>query len=117
VDRDAALDAVHDHSVAYETVESGTRAQGRAAVPDESAYDELVAALADVLREKYDAVERTDHAVVATRETFDPEAAAEFGVPEGPAFGKLSAGEPVDVDGRTVEPSAVREERTTAFPV
>ncbi|RDI71261.1 D-aminoacyl-tRNA deacylase [Halopelagius longus] len=117
VDADSALAAVHDRSVAYETIDGGTKARGRAALPDEDAYDELVAALADVLREKYDSVRRTDRAVVARREAFDPAEAAKLGVPEGPAFGKLSAGRPVEIAGRTVEPDDVRSEQRTVFKI
>ncbi|MFC6826433.1 D-aminoacyl-tRNA deacylase [Halopelagius fulvigenes] len=117
VDAESALAAIHDRSVAYETIDGGTKARGRAALPEEGAYDELVAALADVLREKYDSVERTERAVVARREAFDPSTAAELGVPEGPAFGKLSAGQPVDVGGKTVEPDDVRTEQRIVFKV
>ncbi|WP_363467479.1 D-aminoacyl-tRNA deacylase [Halogeometricum borinquense] len=117
IDRDAARTAVHENAVAYETREGGTKAAGRAALTHEDRYSELVDALASVLREKYDDVRHKQTAVVATRESFDAAAAAELGVPEGPAFGKLSAGQSVTVDGREVMPADVRSEETVAFKI
>ncbi|EMA53154.1 hypothetical protein C450_07567 [Halococcus salifodinae DSM 8989] len=52
------------------------------------------------------------------RETaFDPAAARDAGVPEGPAFGRLADGEAVTVDGRTIEPEGVHERRERRFPL
>ncbi|HUG39088.1 MAG TPA: ribonuclease Z [Longimicrobiales bacterium] len=38
---------------------------------------------------------------------FDPVRAAELGIPEGPLWGRLHRGQPVDVDGRTIEAGEV----------
>ncbi|MFD1684264.1 D-aminoacyl-tRNA deacylase [Halobellus litoreus] len=116
IDRDATYEAVESHAIAFETVEGGTKPRGRAAVVDVDARDALVDALAAVLEAKYDDVAREGNEVVATRETFDPAAAAAAGVPEGPAFGRLSAGEAVEVDNRTVTPEEVTAEETVRFP-
>ncbi|SFR37416.1 D-aminoacyl-tRNA deacylase [Halogeometricum limi] len=117
IDLDAALAAVHDRAVAYETREGGTKATGRAALPREDDYDAVVDALAAVLREKYDRVSHQQTAVVATREAFDAAAAKSLGVPEGPAFGKLSAGKTVEIDDRTVTPGDVNSEETVVFRI
>jgi D-aminoacyl-tRNA deacylase len=137
IDRQATCQAVEARAVAFETVEGGTKPRGRAAVAvedgekdedesgdgsrrrdergDERALDSIVDALATILESKYDEVAREDDHVVATRETFDPAAAAAAGVPEGPAFGRLSAGESVEVDGEAVAPEEVTTEETVRF--
>ncbi len=117
IDRAAAADAVRRRAVAFETVEGGTKPRGRAAVAAPGAVDGIVDALAAILERKYVTVTRQDDRVVATRRTFDPEAAADAGVPEGPAFGRLSAGGSVEVDGRTVDPEEVHVEETVSFRV
>jgi D-aminoacyl-tRNA deacylase len=115
IDADAAREAVEANVLAFETEHSGTRAAGRAAVRGPADREALVDALAEVLAEKYDAVEREDGAVVARTTAFDPEKARDLGVPEGPAFGKLSAGRSVTVDGETVAPESVHSERVRRF--
>ncbi|QLG60577.1 D-aminoacyl-tRNA deacylase [Halorarum salinum] len=117
IDADATLAAVEARSVAFETSENGTRADGRAAFPHADAREELIDDLARVLRGKYDEVTRLDGAVVARVAAFDPAAAVERGVPEGPEFGRLAAGEPVEVGGETVRPAEVRREREERFRV
>ncbi|WP_396610465.1 D-aminoacyl-tRNA deacylase [Haloferax sp. S1W] len=116
IDIDAALDAVAETTVAFQTTEGGTRASGRAAIAADG-YDELVARLCDILRAKYDSVERDDGRVVASMTAFDPVAARERGVPEGPAFGKLSAGYEIEVDGEVISPAEVSKQRVIDFSV
>ena len=117
VDTDATRAAVAGRALAFETEEGGTRPAGQVALATADAFDALVRDLAGVLESKYDEVAVEESGVVAVRETFDPEAATELGVGEGPAFGRLAAGESVEVDGQTIEPSAVHERRETRFPV
>ena len=122
LDAEAAREAVERVAVAFDTEQGGTRAAGRvafAAGPGTPGYGDLVAALAEVLEADYDAVEVAAgrNAVVARTDAFDPALAAERGVPEGPAFGRLADGEPVEVDGETVEPGDVSRTRTDRFPI
>jgi len=137
VDREAVRDAVERHAYAFETSESGTRVEGRAAFPaagdvedaadpatddagstdEPAAYRDLIAALADVLAAKYDTVELRNGCLRVATEAFDPELAGAAGVPEGPAFGKLSNGQAVEVDGETVAPEDVRSVREEEFEV
>jgi D-aminoacyl-tRNA deacylase len=117
IDREATRDAVERHLLAFETVEGASTATGCGAVVDPGDREALVEELVALLAEEYDSVEREGEAVVAHERGFDPGKARELGVPEGPKFGTLSAGEPVEVDGRTVRPEDVTVERTHEFAV
>jgi len=119
---------------------------GFATAPETPDYADLVADLAGVLERRYDAVDiefgdadagpttgaeppvdsttgaepsadAEPTSVVARETAFDPSLAAEEGVPEGPAFGRLADGESVEVDGETVEPADVSRTRVDRFPV
>jgi len=119
VDGEATRAAVAEVAVAFETTEGGTRPRGRVALPADdpgAAADALTEALAGVLRGGYDEVTRRNGEVIARTEAFDPAAAQELGVPEGPAFGRLANGQAVEVEGERIEPEAVRTERVERFP-
>ena len=116
VDPERTVEAVHENAVAVQTAENGNRV-GDAALLPENGYDALIDALVAVLETEYETVEREDGAVVAEREVFDPSLAQERGVPEGPLFGQLAAGETVTVDGETVTADAVHVLETTRFDV
>lgn len=110
----AAVSAV---AVAYQTVEGGTQVAGSIALPVDVDRAVVVDELVAVLRTKYDTVSRRSDEVVARHDVFDPTRARELGVPEGPAFGRLAAGEAVEVDGRTVRPSEVTTTETYHFSI
>jgi D-aminoacyl-tRNA deacylase len=122
IDRERTRRAVDERAVALTTTENGTLVGDRAIVPTDDeptareTRTELVADLVPVLRERYDRVSVRADAVVARRTAFDPEKARTLGVPDGPAFGRLSAGETVEVNGRTIDPEAVRSEEERRFP-
>lgn len=111
IDAERTCEIAENHLLAFETSENGTKIDGRAVVADVENRDTLLEDLIAILDEKYDTVERTDDAVVVTETVFDPTKAAKLGVPEGPAFGRLAAGEPVSVGRETIEPSVVHVER------
>jgi D-aminoacyl-tRNA deacylase len=111
LDRERTLTAVTDTAVAFETEEGGTRPTGDAAFADERDRERLLERLLGVLEAGYDSVERQETEVVVREEAFDPDLARTLGVPEGPAFGRLADGEPVEVDGESIPPEAVTSER------
>ncbi|PGF15398.1 hypothetical protein CP556_04130 [Natrinema sp. CBA1119] len=129
IDPDRVREIVEANTVAFATDNGGSRVGSRAAVPDTTVDGEIgddtdssdrrtaiIAELAGVLEEKYDAVTIEDDAVVAEETAFDPALAHQVGVPEGPKFGALADGESVTVDGETVSPERVTTERTRRFP-
>ncbi|WP_276300301.1 D-aminoacyl-tRNA deacylase [Halorussus lipolyticus] len=115
IDADETREIVSAHTIAFETEQSGTRAGGRAVVRGPSDREALVAELADLLGEKYDSVARDDGEIVARTTTFDPEKARTLGIEEGPAFGKLSAGQSVTVGGDEIDPETVQSEEVLRF--
>ncbi|MCU4717218.1 D-aminoacyl-tRNA deacylase [Halapricum hydrolyticum] len=117
IDPDRALAAVRRRAIGFDTVEGGTKLGDRVALAEGSTLSAIVDDFAGILTERYESVERTPHAVVARKREFDPEKAATLGIPEGPAFGKLSAGQPVEIDGRTIDPDVVHVERERRFPM
>jgi len=118
IDREAVRELVERETLAFVTDQSGTRVTGPAVLRGPGERERIVAGLIDVLRERYDEVAVVDGDTVLARETaFDPEKAATLGVPEGPKFGRLAAGQPVEIDGETIPPDAVSEERERRFPL
>jgi D-aminoacyl-tRNA deacylase len=116
IDQNAVLEALDRTTVGYATTEGATLASGRVALRDDEAYRTVVGELAAVLEAKYDTVEVRSSSVLASREAFDPDRAESLGVDPGPAFGRLSAGEPVEVDGERIDPADVRSARELTFP-
>jgi D-aminoacyl-tRNA deacylase len=115
IDADAARTTVEAATLAFETVDNGTRPEGRAVVADSGDREQIVDDLVAVLRERYESVERSGDAVVAREEAFAPERARTLGVPSGPKFGRLADGRPVEVDGETIDPDVVHVEREHRF--
>lgn len=117
IDSAATIAAVSGDSIAYRTTENGNRVGDRAAVPDRGSYRAIVDGLVGVLETSYDVVRQTDDTIEIERSAFDPERAAALGVPEGPKFGRLAAGEPVTVDGQEIDPDSVHTRETRRFEV
>ena len=115
IDREAAFDVLAETTLAFGTDEGGTRPAGPVVLESAADLDAVVDGLLSVLERKYDSVDREGTVAVARKREFDAAKAQTLGVPEGPAFGKLAAGEPVEVDGQTIPPDAVHDERTRRF--
>ncbi|MDD1670916.1 MAG: D-tyrosyl-tRNA(Tyr) deacylase, partial [Methanomicrobiales archaeon] len=67
-------------------------------------------------------IERQDAAVegdrlILRRSRFDPEKARGLGVPKGPLFGRLQAGEAISLDGRVITPAMVQTARVSEIHI
>ncbi|WP_232701011.1 D-aminoacyl-tRNA deacylase [Halobacterium wangiae] len=116
-DAEATVDAGRSTALAVATEENGNRLTGAAAFADEDAYATFLERVVAVLESDYDDVTVGDGTLTASRETFDPAAASEQGVPEGPAFGRLASGETVTVDGREIRPADVSRTESLSVSV
>ena len=115
IDRERTRELVAAHALAFDTAHNGTRATGPFALTDDSDREPIIDGLLDILRRRYDSVERDDNSIIARTDAFSPEKARTLGIPEGPAFGKLSNGQAVEVDGDTIPPDAVSEQQERRF--
>lgn len=114
IDSAQAREVVTEHTIAFDTEQAGSRAAGTAIFNSPTSHDTLVDGLVAILREHYDEVDRDSGAVIARTAKFDPDLAKTRGVPEGPAFGTLADGNPVEIpDGRVTPDQVTRvtEER------
>lgn len=115
IDRDRCRDLVAADAVAFTTEESGTVPTGRVLLAGGRDVETVVDGLVTLLGKKYDEVERDGDTVTVRTRGFDPEKARTLGVSEGPAFGKLASGQPVEVGGRTIQPETVRSLTEESF--
>ena len=117
IDREATYDLLVAETLAFCTDQGGTRPTNPVVFAAGADREGVVDALADILRERYDSVRRAGDELIALEQAFSAEKARTLGVPEGPKFGKLSSGHPVEVDGKTIPPSTVSDERERRFPL
>ncbi len=123
ISKAASLDAqetrsvLRDHAIAYLTEENGNLVTGEVAVTSEAKIHDILEGIIEIFTREFEVVERTTDAVHVTDREFRPDLAKKHGVAEGPAFGKLTAGEPVEVNGTRVTPNMVFREYTETFPL
>ncbi|MES3517609.1 MAG: D-aminoacyl-tRNA deacylase [Natronomonas sp.] len=117
IDREQVRSVLEAEAVAFETREGASRVGTTACFRDDASRSAVIEELATILESKYSEVTVREDAVVASRTAFDPGVAKKLGVEEGPAFGRLSSGQPVDIGGETIEPSDVHRNEERFFPI
>lgn len=114
---DKSIDLVAANTVAYRTTENGNRLTGTIATTGQSAREHLIESLFPLVENRYKSLSREGDELVVVEAVFDPERARACGVPEGPKFGRLANGEPVDIDGTEIRPSDVINTVERRFPI
>jgi D-aminoacyl-tRNA deacylase len=117
IDREATYDALTADVLAFGTDQGGTRPTNPVVLPAKTGRESVLDALTEILRERYDTVEREGGELVAREQAFSAEKARTLGVPDGPKFGKLASGQAVEVGGETIPPEAVSDSRERRFPL
>jgi D-aminoacyl-tRNA deacylase len=115
IDADRLRSWVEQATVAFGTAQNGTVVTGPVALPDGTTRDDIVSTVADILRQRYDTVDREAETLRVREERFDPDLARTAGIPEGPKYGKLSSGEVIEVDGEEIRPERFYRERIRRF--
>jgi D-aminoacyl-tRNA deacylase len=77
---------------------------------------DLINLCVKIIIERQDAAVEGDRLIIR-RFRFDPGKARALGVPKGPLFGRLSAGEEIGLDGRIITPAMVRTARVTEIHI
>ncbi len=114
IDHERTLSMVRSRAVAVTTTENGTKLDRIVVLPSTVDRNHLTEAFITILQRKYD-VERDGENVIAHEDAFSPTLARQYGVPEGPAFGRLSNGQTVEIDDTIITPADVRERKTHMF--
>jgi D-aminoacyl-tRNA deacylase len=117
IDTEAVRSRIARTAVAFGTEQNGTVVTGLLMLPESVTHSDIVSELIGILGQKYDSVDHDGEMIRAREQRFDPELARSAGVPEGPKFGRLSAGKSVDINGETVTPEDVHTERVRQFPL
>ena len=115
IDSERTVAAIEQVSVAYTLHAEGSTPTGELAIPADTSLETMLSTLDEVLAEKYDEVERTTDRIVLRRNVFDRAAANAIGIPEGPLFGRLAAGESIEFEGQLIDPADVTTERTVTY--
>ena len=112
-----AIDCLRRCTTGYARTDGGGRVDGMIARPKTASPDEFVAEIEPFLAEYFDTFTVGNGVIAGTYEQFDPEAARQYGVPEGPAFGQLASGDSLEVNETTIEPEDVMKCVTEEIPI
>ncbi len=115
-DPDGFGDLIEEHCLGYSEYDDSSLAD---VVLETDETEDFTLGIVEILRDKYDDVvyDEAEGEITALRQVFSPEKAKEMGVPEGRLFGRLSDGEEVETDDRTIYPEDVHVTETKVFEV
>lgn len=108
-------EVVMKNTIAFETVENGSRIRGKVAIENQQAYENIVEEFCHILKEKYELVVLTGREIRIREQIFSPDKARRMGVEEGPKFGELASGKSIEIGDRILMPDEVQEEKIRIY--
>ncbi|MDS0221363.1 hypothetical protein NDI54_08375 [Haloarcula sp. S1AR25-5A] len=115
VDSETLRETIERRSIAYGTEQNGTVLTGPIVCPEDTELPSFLAPIVNILEQRFDSVERRADELVARETAFDPDLARTADIPEGPKFGKLASGQPVEIDGEEIDPERFQRERIRRY--
>jgi len=115
VDSEALRETIERQSIAYATEQNGTVLTDPVVCPADTALSTFLDPIIGILEQRFDSVERRADELVARETAFDPDLARTADIPEGPKFGKLASGQPIEIDGDEIDPERFHRERIRRY--
>lgn len=106
-----------DHTIGFLTEENGNLVTGTVAVASEQSIHAILDEITGIFASEFASVSQSPDAIHVTDREFRPDLAEKHGIAEGPDYGRLAAGNPVEVNGSLVTPDMVFRQYTETFPL
>lgn len=119
-DRERTEHMLNRQPVAYAIREDGTHTALILTLREDSPHvpEKLTEECIKILERSYSIeYNRDTQQLILKQEKFSPKLARKHGVPQGPLYGELASGKPININGRTINPNMVHETISKAIKI